>query len=123
MAPARTREKIEMMAGTVFLVSTVTSDQSNAMFSVSTTWINATPQVEVCPILSDSQRPRGVVSLPSNRSSLIRKNAQKSVFVTMPGRPSAPQMQAPQQSQSQSQSPPQSPPQSDDEDDSWLYEC
>ncbi|NBV78034.1 hypothetical protein EBR66_07765 [bacterium] len=94
------------------------------MFSVSAAWINPKPSVEGRSILSDSLRPRGVVilqgELPPPPFALTRMPAQKSVFVTMPGKPPAPQSQV-----SPDLSPPSSPPHSDSEesDDDWRYEC
>jgi hypothetical protein len=94
------------------------------MFSVSAAWINPKPSVEGRAILSDSLRPRGVVilqgELPPPPIGLTRRHAQKSVFVTIPGMPPAPQSQV-----SPDLSPPSSPPHSDSEelDDGWRYEC
>jgi hypothetical protein len=93
------------------------------MFSVSAAWINPKHSVEGCAILSDSLRPRGVVILQGELPPpivLTRRPAQKSVFVTMPGMPPAPQSQV-----SPDLSPPSSPPHSDIEesDDDWRYEC
>jgi hypothetical protein len=94
------------------------------MFSVSAAWMNPMQSVEGRAILSDSLRPRGVVILqgehPARPFLLTRRQAQKSVFVTMPGRPPAPQSQV-----SPDLSPPSSPPHSDSEesDDDWRYEC
>jgi hypothetical protein len=94
------------------------------MFSVNAAWINPKHSVEGRAILSDSQRPRGVVilkgELPPPPFALTRVPAQKSVFVTIPGMPPAPQSQV-----SPDLSPPSSPPHSDSEesDDDWRYKC